>query len=198
LDCTLLFHQFSLILGVQRICFSQIFIECPFLIMNKAIFLDRDGVLNHEIYDYITKVEDFEILEYQIPVLKRLFDEGYLLIVITNQGGIALKRYTEAELATMHEMLKDAFKQKGAEIAAVYYCPHHPTVGGECKCRKPASGMILDAIELYNIDPEQSIMIGDKPRDVEAANGAGVRGILIEPDEQISYEQIKEVLSEKL
>jgi D-glycero-D-manno-heptose 1,7-bisphosphate phosphatase len=166
--------------------------------MNKAIFLDRDGVLNHEIYDYITKVEDFEILEYQIPVLKRLFDEGYLLIVITNQGGIALKRYTEAELATMHEMLKDAFKQKGAEIAAVYYCPHHPTVGGECKCRKPASGMILDAIELYNIDPEQSIMIGDKPRDVEAANGAGVRGILIEPDEQISYEQIKEVLSEKL
>jgi D-glycero-D-manno-heptose 1,7-bisphosphate phosphatase len=166
--------------------------------MNKAIFLDRDGVLNHEIYDYITKVEDFEILEYQIPVLKRLFDEGYLLIVITNQGGIALKRYTETELATMHEMLKDAFKQKGAEIAAVYYCPHHPTVGGECKCRKPASGMILDAIELYNIDPEQSIMIGDKPRDVEAANGAGVRGILIEPDEQISYEQIKEVLSEKL
>lgn len=166
--------------------------------MNKAIFLDRDGVLNHEIYDYITRVEDFEILEYQIPVLKRLFDEGYLLIVITNQGGIALKRYTEATLATMHQMLADAFKQQGAEIAAVYYCPHHPTVGGACKCRKPASGMILDAIELYNIDPEQSIMIGDKPRDVEAANGAGVKGILIEPDEQISYDQIKEMLSEKL
>lgn len=164
-------------------------------IMNKAIFLDRDGVLNHEIYDYICRVEDFKILDYQIPVLKKLFDEGYLLIVITNQGGIALKRYTEQELAIMHQMLQNAFIAQGADIAGFYYCPHHPTVGGECKCRKPASGMILDAIDMYNIDPAQSIMIGDKPRDVEAANGAGVKGILIEPDEQISYEKIKEVLS---
>jgi D-glycero-D-manno-heptose 1,7-bisphosphate phosphatase len=163
--------------------------------MNKAIFLDRDGVLNHEKYDYICRVEDFEILEYQIPVLKKLFDEGYLLIVITNQGGIALKRYTEEQLATMHQLLKNAFVAQGADIKAFYHCPHHPTVGGECKCRKPASGMILDAIELYDIDPAQSIMIGDKPRDVEAANGAGVKGILIEPDEQISYEKVKEVLS---
>lgn len=163
--------------------------------MNKAIFLDRDGVLNHEIYDYITRVEDFKILDYQIPVLKRFFDEGYLLIVITNQGGIALKRYSEQELAIMHQMLRNAFVAKGADIAGFYYCPHHPTVGGECKCRKPASGMILDAIDMYDIDPKQSVMIGDKPRDVEAANGAGVKGILIEPDEQISYDQVKEVLS---
>lgn len=163
--------------------------------MNKAIFLDRDGVLNHEIYDYICRVEDFEILEYQIPVLKKLFDEGYLLIVITNQGGIALKRYTEEELATMHQMLKDAFIANGADIAGFYHCPHHPTVGGACKCRKPASGMLLDAIDRFNIDPTQSIMIGDKPRDVEAANGAGVKGILIEPDEQIDYIKIKEALS---
>ncbi|MBC6109210.1 D-glycero-alpha-D-manno-heptose-1,7-bisphosphate 7-phosphatase [Pedobacter fastidiosus] len=163
--------------------------------MNKAIFLDRDGVLNHEIYDYICRVEDFEILEYQIPVLKKLYDEGYLLIVITNQGGIALKRYTEEELATMHQMLKASFVAKVADIAGFYYCPHHPTVGGECKCRKPASGMLLDAIEKFNIDPAQSIMIGDKPRDVEAANGAGVRGILIEPDEQIDYDKIKEALA---
>ncbi|WP_443946724.1 D-glycero-alpha-D-manno-heptose-1,7-bisphosphate 7-phosphatase [Pedobacter sp. AW1-32] len=164
--------------------------------MNKAIFLDRDGVLNHERYDYICKVEDFEILEYQIPVLKKLFDEDYLLIVITNQGGIALKRYSEDELAIMHQMLRDAFKKKGAEIAAFYYCPHHPTVGGECKCRKPLPGMILDAIDMFDIDPTQSIMIGDKPRDVEAANAAGVKGILIEPDEQISYENIKAMLAE--
>lgn len=162
--------------------------------MNKAIFLDRDGVLNHEIYDYICKVEDFKILDYQIPVLKKLFDEGYLLIVITNQGGIALKRYNEEELAIMHEMLRMAFKKKGAEIAAFYYCPHHPSVGGECKCRKPAPGMILDALDMFDIDPAQSIMIGDKPRDVEAANAAGVKGILIAPDEQISYEKMKEVL----
>lgn len=161
---------------------------------NKAIFLDRDGVLNHEIYDYICKVEDFEVLDYQIKPLKRFFDEGYLLIVITNQGGIAQKRYTEETLALMHQILRQAFVKHGADIAAFYYCPHHPTVNGECKCRKPKSGMLLDAIDMFDIDPSLSVMIGDKPRDVEAANGAGVKGILIEPDEQIVYEKVKATL----
>lgn len=162
--------------------------------MNKAIFLDRDGVLNHEIYDYITKLEDFEILEYQIPPLKRLHDEGYLLIIITNQGGIAQERYTEETLLTMHQQLFAAFEAQGAKITHAYHCPHHPTVSGPCKCRKPLSGMLLEAIATYNIDPERSVMIGDKPRDVEAANGAGVKGILIEPDEQIDYNMVKRVL----
>lgn len=162
--------------------------------MNKAIFLDRDGVLNHEIYDYITKPEDFEVLEYQIPPLKRLYDEGYLLIVITNQGGIAQKRYTEEILGEMHRTLADKFEAQGAKITHAYYCPHHPTISGECACRKPKSGMLMEAIATYDIDPELSVMIGDKPRDVEAANGAGVRGILIAPDEQIDYETVKKVL----
>ncbi|RZL51944.1 MAG: HAD-IIIA family hydrolase, partial [Pedobacter sp.] len=73
--------------------------------------------------------------------------------------------------------------------------PHHPTVNEPCLCRKPGSGMLLDAIAKYNIDPALSVMIGDKPRDVEAANGAGVKGILIEPDEQIDYEAVKAVLA---
>lgn len=162
--------------------------------MNKAIFLDRDGVLNHEIHDYITKLEDFEILTYQIPPLKRLFDEGYLLIVITNQGGIAQKRYTEEALAEMHTALRASFEAQGAAIHHAYHCPHHPTVSEECNCRKPKSGMLLEAIATYNIDPALSVMIGDKPRDVEAANGAGVRGILIAPDEQIDYDLVKKVL----
>lgn len=163
--------------------------------MNKAIFLDRDGVLNHEIYDYITKLEDFEILEYQIAPLKRLYDEGYLLIIITNQGGIALNRYTEETLAEMHKALYASFEKQGAFIKHAYYCPHHPTVSEECNCRKPKSGMLLEAIAAYNIDPALSIMIGDKPRDVEAANGAGVKGILIAPDEQIDYDLVKKVLA---
>ena len=163
--------------------------------MNKAIFLDRDGVLNHEIHDYITKLEDFEVLEYQIPPLKKLFDEGYLLIVITNQGGIAQKRYTEETLAEMHKVLAQKFEDQGALITHAYYCPHHPTVSGDCECRKPKSGMLLEAIATYNIDPALSVMIGDKPRDVEAANGAGVKGIEILPDEQIDYNLVKEVLA---
>jgi len=160
----------------------------------KAIFLDRDGVLNRELYDYICRVEDFDILTYQIPPLKKLYDEGYLLIVITNQGGIALKRYTEEQLAEMHRLLFAAFEAQGAKISHAYYCPHHPTVSGPCNCRKPLSGMLLAAIADFNIDPTLSVMIGDKPRDVEAANGAGVKGILIAPDEQIDYEKVKSVL----
>jgi len=161
---------------------------------NKAIFLDRDGVLNHEINDYICKVEDFEVLEYQIPPLKKLYDEGYLLIIITNQGGIALNRYTEDGLAEMHQKLFDAYKKQDVEFIDAYHCPHHPTVNDPCLCRKPGSGMLIEAIAKYGIDPALSVMIGDKPRDVEAANGAGVKGILIEPDEQIDYDKVKAVL----
>ena len=161
----------------------------------KAIFLDRDGVLNHEINDYICRAVDFKVLEYQIPPLKRFYEEGYLLIVITNQGGIALSRYTEEGLAEMHQILFDAYQKHGVVFKDAYHCPHHPTVNDPCLCRKPGSGMILDAIAKYDIDPSLSVMIGDKPRDVEAANGAGVKGILIEPDEQIDYEKVKEVLN---
>jgi D-glycero-D-manno-heptose 1,7-bisphosphate phosphatase len=163
---------------------------------NKAIFLDRDGVLNHEMNDYICRVEDFKILEYQIPVLKKLYDQGYLLIVITNQGGLALNRYSEDELNTMHSLLFDKFEQQGAQITHAYFCRHHPSVSGDCECRKPKPGMLLEAIHTFNIDPKLSVMIGDKPRDVEAANGAGVKGILIAPDEEISYEKVIAVLAE--
>ena len=156
----------------------------------KAIFLDRDGVLNHELNDYITKIEDFQVLTYQIPPLKKLYDEGYLLIVITNQGGIAQERYTEKTLEEMHNLLFRAFEAEGAKITHAYHCPHHPTVSEPCECRKPLPGMLLEAIATYNIDPTQSVMIGDKPRDVEAANAAGVKGILIQPDEQIDYDLV--------
>lgn len=162
---------------------------------NKAIFLDRDGVLNRELYDYICRVEDFEVLTYQIAPLKKFYDEGYMLIVITNQGGIALKRYTEETLAEMHRILFDTYKKQDVVFTDAYHCPHHPTVNEPCLCRKPGSGMLLDAIAKYNIDPAQSVMIGDKPRDVEAGNGAGVKGILIAPDEQIDYEAVKAVLA---
>ena len=162
---------------------------------NKAIFLDRDGVLNHEIYDYICRPEDFEVLTYQIPPLKKLYDEGYMLIVITNQGGIALNRYTEETLAGMHQTMYDIYAEQGVKFTHAYYCKHHPTVSGDCDCRKPKSGMLLEAIATYDIDPALSVMIGDKPRDVEAAAGAGVKGILIAPDEQINYDEVKRVLA---
>ena len=162
---------------------------------NKAIFLDRDGVLNHEMNDYICRVEDFKVLEYQIPALKKFYDEGYMLIIITNQGGLALQRYTEEELAEMHRLLYAKYEEQGAKFTHAYYCKHHPSVSGDCSCRKPKSGMLLEAIDTYNIDPKLSVMIGDKPRDVEAAHGAGVKGILIAPDEVINYDRVKAMLN---
>lgn len=146
--------------------------------MNKAVFLDRDGVINHEVGNYITRFEDFHLLPFAVGHIRNLCDAGYKVVVITNQGGIAKGLYTHAELDRMHKALHDAVQQAGAQIDAIYYCPHHPEFGN-CLCRKPGSLMVEKAIARFQIDPTRSVFIGDKPRDMEAAEGAGVRGILI-------------------
>ncbi|GAB2688079.1 D-glycero-beta-D-manno-heptose 1,7-bisphosphate 7-phosphatase [Mucilaginibacter koreensis] len=153
---------------------------------NKAVFLDRDGVLNQEMGDYVCKFEDFHILEHNFEPLKELQDRGYLLIVATNQGGLAKQWYTEDQLAEMHQHLKDTYAQHGVTFKDIYYCPHHPNFTGDCDCRKPKPGMLLRGIEQYNIDPSQSYFIGDRERDVEAGEAAGVTGILINSDQPIS------------
>lgn len=152
----------------------------------KAVFLDRDGVLNREMGDYVCRIEDFHILTYNIPALKQLQDKGYTLIVATNQGGLAKGWYTEEQLAEMHQLLRDTFKAGGVEITDIFYCPHHPNFTGDCDCRKPKPGLLLRAIEKYNIDPSLSYFIGDRERDVEAGTAAGVKGILIDSDQPIS------------
>src|SRR6195952_3885967 len=152
---------------------------------NKAVFLDRDGVLNHEQGDYIRRVEDFIILD-NYDALKTLQDKGYLLIVATNQGGLAKGWYTENELAKMHGHLKEVYKNHGIEITDIFYCPHHPDFTGDCDCRKPKPGLLLKAIEKYNIDPAKSYFIGDRERDIEAGAAAGVKGILVNSDQPIS------------
>lgn len=152
---------------------------------NKAVFLDRDGVLNHEQGDYIRRVEDFIILD-NYDALKTLQDKGYLLIVATNQGGLAKGWYTEEELAKMHIKLREAYHEHGVEFTDMFYCPHHPNFTGDCDCRKPKPGLLLQAIEKHNIDPSKSYFIGDRERDVEAGTAAGVKGILIDSDQPIS------------
>jgi D-glycero-D-manno-heptose 1,7-bisphosphate phosphatase len=152
---------------------------------NKAVFLDRDGVLNHEQGDYIRRVEDFIILD-NYDALKTLQDKGYLLIVATNQGGLAKGWYTEEELAKMHDKLREDYKAHGVEFTDMFYCPHHPNFTGDCDCRKPKPGLLLQGIEKYNIDPSKSYFIGDRERDVEAGTAAGVKGILIDSDQPIS------------
>lgn len=153
---------------------------------NKAVFLDRDGVLNKEMGDYVCKVEDFHVLEYNFAPLKELQDRGYLLIVATNQGGIAKGWYTEETLAEMHNILRKKYADQGVEFADMYYCNHHPDFTGLCLCRKPGSKMLEDGIEKFNLDPSQSYFIGDRDRDMMAAEKAGVNGILIDSDQPLS------------
>ena len=153
---------------------------------NKAIFLDRDGVLNQEMGDYVCKLEDFHVLEQNIEPLKKLQDKGYLLIVATNQGGLAKGWYSEEELAKMHHKLREVYKAHGVEFTDIFYCPHHPDFTGDCDCRKPKPGMLLRGIAKYNIDPSLSYFIGDRERDIIAGTAAGVKGILINSDQPIS------------
>ena len=151
---------------------------------NKAVFLDRDGVLNREMGDYVCRLEDFELLN-NFDALKKLQDKGYLLIVATNQGGLAKGWYTEQELAKMHDHLKKAYAEHDVAFTDIFYCPHHPDYTGDCDCRKPKPGLLLRGIEKYNIDPSQSYFIGDRERDMEAAAAAGVKGILVDSDQPL-------------
>ncbi|WP_121249183.1 HAD family hydrolase [Mucilaginibacter phyllosphaerae] len=151
----------------------------------KAVFLDRDGVLNREMGDYVCKLEDFHVLD-NFDALKELQQRGYMLLVATNQGGLAKGWYNETELGKMHAHLKEVYQGHGVDITDFFYCPHHPDFTGECDCRKPKPGLLLQGIEKYNIDPSKSYFIGDRERDVEAGTAAGVKGILINSDQPIS------------
>lgn len=146
----------------------------------KAVFLDRDGVINHDPGDYTTSLEEFEILPDTIETLKRWFDEGYGLIVITNQGGLDRDLYKEDDVIAMHQYLQGMCNLQGFAIDAFYYCVHHPLVTGKCLCRKPGSLMVEKALHRFHLKPQNCVMIGDRERDVLAAEGAGVRGIKID------------------
>ena len=153
--------------------------------MNKAVFLDRDGVLNKELGDYVCRFEDFKVLEHNFTALKELQDRGYLLIVITNQGGLAKGWYSANVLDQMHTQLITTYAEQGVLISEVYYCNHHPEYNGKCLCRKPGSLMLEKALARFGIDASQSYFIGDRERDVIAGQAAGVTGILIDSDQPI-------------
>lgn len=160
---------------------------------NKAVFLDRDGVLNKELGDYVCSFDDFKILTHNFEPLKELTRRGYLLIVATNQGGLAKQWYTTETLDKMHQSLTDTYAEHGVKFEEFYYCRHHPKFTSKCLCRKPGSLMLEKGIARFNIDASQSYFIGDKPTDVQAGEAAGVTGILIYPDQPIGeiLDQIK-------
>ncbi|MBN1925472.1 MAG: HAD family hydrolase [Prolixibacteraceae bacterium] len=141
--------------------------------MNKALFLDRDGVINEEV-NYLHKIEDFVFIEEIFPVCKFYSEHGFILIVITNQAGIAKGIYTETEYEILTRWMLAEFSKKGITIEKVYHCPHHPDYSGECDCRKPKPGLILKAGKEFNINFKKSLLIGDKLSDIEAGLNAGI------------------------
>ena len=143
-----------------------------------AAFLDRDGVINAD-HGYVVRWEEFELLPGVEAALQELQNLGYQLVIVTNQSGIGRGLYTELDFTALNQALKAHLDTNGIDIAGIYHCPHHPSEAlGEylqvCDCRKPAPGLLLAAMADLGIDPEQSIMVGDKPSDMEAALRAGV------------------------
>ena len=150
--------------------------------MKKAIFLDRDGTINVE-KDYIYKSEDLVFEEGTIEALKTFKNLGYILIVVSNQSGIARGYFTEKDLNIFNNNMNEILKKNGVEITEFYCCPHHPDGIGEykkvCECRKPNNKMIEDAIKKYNIDREKSYMIGDKTSDIGAGLKSNLKTVLV-------------------
>jgi len=142
--------------------------------MQKALFLDRDGVINVE-KDYLYKIEDFEFIEGIFELIRHYKTQGYAIFVVTNQSGIARNYYNEEDFSRLTEWMVSAFYKQNITIQKVYHCPHHPTISGECSCRKPNAGMLLQAKKEFDIDMQNSLMIGDKERDIEAALNAGLK-----------------------
>jgi D-glycero-D-manno-heptose 1,7-bisphosphate phosphatase len=152
--------------------------------MNKAVFLDRDGVINIERGEYTYLPKDFMLNPNVIAAIKLLKENGYLVIVISNQGGIARGMYTHSNVMQLHEIFKDALHAANTEVDAFYYCPHYPE-NGKCLCRKPSALMLEKAIARFDIDPVQSYLIGDSSRDIDAAIKVGVEGILIQSNQDV-------------
>lgn len=146
---------------------------------NKAIFLDRDGVLIRERGDYTWLLDDLKVNDGVVEALKKLSDAGFLLIVISNQAGIAKGIYTKEQADYLHLHLNRFFMVQGICISEFYYCPHHPTVSN-CICRKPNSQLLEKALARFNIDPTISWFIGDADRDIEAGEKAGIRTFKLE------------------
>jgi D-glycero-D-manno-heptose 1,7-bisphosphate phosphatase len=154
--------------------------------MSKLILLDRDGVLNKELGGYVKTPEAFEVLPYVVTNLKRLVDAGYILVVITNQGGIAKNLYDHEILRQIHAKMIAKLAEYSLVLSEIYYCPHHQDTG-KCLCRKPASIMIEKALARFKVNPQDAFMIGDTPRDMEAASAVGVKSYLVESNEDWAF-----------
>ena len=151
--------------------------------MNSAVFFDRDGVLDVDIID-LHEVEKFQWIDGAKNAIKLCNERGLLVVIITNQSGIARGIFTAEQVNAIHNFMKEDLAKIGAHIDGIYICPHHPAGTVEeypkvCDCRKPKPGLILRACKELDINPKTSVMIGDHARDVEAGRNAGLKDAVL-------------------
>lgn len=145
----------------------------------RALFLDKDGVINVN-HGYVCTPERTDFIDNVFDLCCAATQHGFLNVVVTNQAGIARGYYTEQQFLAYMDWVRGEFRQRGAQLDAVYYCPHHPEHGvGEylrdCECRKPKPGMLLDAQRDLGLDLVRCVLVGDSPSDLEAGGAAGLR-----------------------
>jgi D-glycero-D-manno-heptose 1,7-bisphosphate phosphatase len=149
----------------------------------EAVFLDRDGTINEEM-GYINHPDRFILFPF-VPEAIRIFNAlDFKVIIITNQSGVARGYFSESLVKNIHQMLRNGIAAANAKIDAIYYCPHHPTVGTEayrvdCSCRKPKPGMVLKAAEEHGIDLSKSYMVGDRFRDIQFAKNLDLTSAMV-------------------
>jgi D-glycero-alpha-D-manno-heptose 1-phosphate guanylyltransferase len=148
--------------------------QCDFAIKkNKALFLDRDGVINKE-KNYVSRIEDFEFINGIFGFCEHFQRKGYLIFVITNQAGIAKGFYSTEDFTVLTDWMVSQFEKRNILLSKVYYCPHHPDITGPCDCRKPNPGMILQAAGEFDLNLSESILVGDYESDLKAGANAGI------------------------
>jgi D-glycero-D-manno-heptose 1,7-bisphosphate phosphatase len=153
-------------------------------LVTKAVFLDRDGVITQEPPHYAHRPDQMTLIPGAGDAIRRLNDSGFMVIIVTNQAGIAYGYYQEKDMLSFNRTMSEALSQSRARIDSVYFCPHHAEAKIEkyrldCDCRKPKPGMLLKAVKEYGITLKNSFMIGDKLTDIEAGNNAGCKSILV-------------------
>lgn len=150
--------------------------------MQKALFLDRDGIINVD-HGYVSRIEDFEFVDGIFELVSRFCLAGFLPIVVTNQSGIARGYYSEKDFNALSSWMQEKFKERGIKHLPVYFCPHHASAGigdyqTDCDCRKPKPGMLLQAKADYDIDLTESVLIGDSWRDIQAGQSANLKQMI--------------------
>lgn len=177
---------------------------------NKALFLDRDGVINVN-HGYVFRQENFDFIDGIFELALKARNAGYVIVIITNQSGIARDYYSKSDFRKLSKWLEHQFWKKGLKIQQTLHCPHHPKFSQRCTCRKPRIGMITKAARRYNINVSQSIMVGDSLSDMRCAQSAKVgtrvylnpslsriRGKLLNPINKHYYQAVDLKSIEKL